>query len=140
MRKVTSLRGRWLFNTIGVLFALGMVCVMSVTAISASYYYSSMESDMKDRAASTTEFFADYLNQNYNDFELILVDDGSPDRCPEMCDAYAEKDSRVKVIHKPNGGLSDARNAGINASIGDYIFNLLSNDDADEALSEYVES
>lgn len=68
------------------------------------------------------------LNQNYNDFELILVDDGSPDRCPEMCDAYAEKDSRVKVIHKPNGGLSDARNAGINASIGDYILFIDSDD------------
>jgi glycosyltransferase involved in cell wall biosynthesis len=53
------------------------------------------------------------LAQSYNDFDLVLVDDGSPDTCPQICDAYAEKDSRVAVIHKKNGGLSDARNAGI---------------------------
>ena len=53
------------------------------------------------------------LNQTFSDFELILVDDGSPDNCGKICDEYAEKDRRVRVIHKPNGGLSDARNAGI---------------------------
>ena len=53
------------------------------------------------------------LNQTFSDFELILVDDGSPDNCGKICDEYAEKDNRVRVIHKPNGGLSDARNAGI---------------------------
>lgn len=53
------------------------------------------------------------LNQSYCDFELILVDDGSPDRCGEICDAYAEKDNRVRVIHQKNGGLSAARNSGI---------------------------
>ena len=53
------------------------------------------------------------LNQSFSDFELILVDDGSPDNCGAICDEYAQKDSRVRVIHKTNGGLSDARNAGI---------------------------
>ena len=68
------------------------------------------------------------LNQEYDDFELILVDDGSPDNSPAMCDAYAEKDSRVKVIHKPNGGASDARNEGIKAAKGDYLMFVDSDD------------
>ena len=51
------------------------------------------------------------VNQTYKNLEIILVDDGSPDRCPQMCDDYAEKDSRIKVVHKKNGGLSDARNS-----------------------------
>ena len=53
------------------------------------------------------------LGQSFQDFDLVLVDDGSPDGCPQMCDAFAESDPRVLVIHKQNGGLSDARNAGI---------------------------
>ncbi len=53
------------------------------------------------------------LNQTFTDFELVLVDDGSPDKCGKMCDEYAKKDNRIHVIHKKNGGLSDARNAGI---------------------------
>lgn len=68
------------------------------------------------------------LNQTYRDIEVILVDDGSPDRCPAICDDFAEKDARVKVIHKPNGGLSDARNAGTTAATGDYILYLDSDD------------
>ena len=61
------------------------------------------------------------INQTYKNLEIILVDDGSPDRCPEMCDEYARQDSRIKVIHKPNGGLSSARNAGIDIARGEYI-------------------
>lgn len=61
------------------------------------------------------------INQTYKNLEIILVDDGSPDNCGKICDEYAKKDSRIKVIHKENGGLSDARNAGINISIGKYI-------------------
>ena len=61
------------------------------------------------------------LNQSFDKFELILVDDGSPDNCGLICDRYATIDDRIKVIHKENGGLSDARNAGIEASDGDYI-------------------
>ncbi len=69
------------------------------------------------------------LVQTYTDFELILVDDGSPDNCPAMCDAWAEKDSRITVIHQANGGLSAARNAGIAASRGEYLC-FVDSDDA----------
>ena len=61
------------------------------------------------------------LNQSYKNFELILVDDGSPDNCPIMCDEWAKKDERIKVVHKRNGGLSSARNAGLDICSGDYI-------------------
>lgn len=61
------------------------------------------------------------LNQTYKNLEIILVDDGSPDNCGAICDAYASKDSRVKVIHKENGGLSSARNAGLEIASGEYI-------------------
>ena len=68
------------------------------------------------------------VNQSYSDWELILVDDGSPDRSGEICDEFAKTDSRIKVIHKPNGGLSDARNAGLEAMTGDFIAFLDSDD------------
>lgn len=68
------------------------------------------------------------LNQTYQNFELILVDDASPDNCGKMCDAYAEKDEKVKVIHKENGGLSSARNAGLEIAEGDYIVFIDSDD------------
>ena len=61
------------------------------------------------------------LHQTYENFELILVDDGSPDSCGKICDDYAKNDHRIKVIHKKNGGLSDARNAGIEVAKGEYI-------------------
>ncbi len=61
------------------------------------------------------------VNQTYTNLEIILVDDGSPDQCPQMCDAWAEKDTRIRVIHKENGGLSDARNAGMAVATGEYI-------------------
>ena len=64
------------------------------------------------------------LMQSYENFELILVDDGSPDRCPEICDSYVQKDRRVRVIHKPNGGLVSARQAGIQAAMGEYVDNV----------------
>lgn len=67
------------------------------------------------------ECVASVLAQTYRNLEIILVDDGSPDRCPFLCDEWASKDNRIKVIHKENGGLSDARNAGIEIAQGEYI-------------------
>ena len=68
------------------------------------------------------------VEQTYENLEIILVDDGSPDGCPAMCDAWAERDSRIRVIHKDNGGLSDARNAGIRIAVGEYISFIDSDD------------
>ncbi len=68
------------------------------------------------------------VNQTYKNLEIILVDDGSPDNSPVMCDSWAEKDSRIKVVHKENGGLSSARNAGLNIINGDYVLFVDSDD------------
>lgn len=68
------------------------------------------------------------LSQSFSDFELILVDDGSPDNCPAICDKYSERNSNVIVIHKKNGGLADARNAGIEKANGDYLIFIDSDD------------
>ena len=68
------------------------------------------------------------LAQTYRDFELILVDDGSPDNCGKICDEYAKQDSRVHVIHQENSGLSAARNAGIDDAKGEYIMFVDSDD------------
>ena len=68
MKKVGGLRRRWLMNTVGIICALGMVCVLAVTASYAAYYYSNMEADMRNRAETTTDFFAGHLNQNYNEY------------------------------------------------------------------------
>ena len=68
------------------------------------------------------------LKQKFQDFEIILVDDGSPDKCPLMCDEYSKKDQRIRVFHKPNGGLSDARNYGLKQASGEYIVFLDSDD------------
>ena len=84
------------------------------------------------------------LNQTFTDFELILVDDGSPDNCGRICDEYTEKDSRVRVIHKENGGLSDARNYGIDAAEGSILGFVDSDDDIDhnmyKSMIEYMDS
>ena len=68
MNLKSSLRMRWLVNTLGVILALGMVCVLTVTAVFANHYYSNMRSDLHDRAEATAIFFADYLNQSYNEY------------------------------------------------------------------------
>ena len=81
------------------------------------------------------------MAQTYEDLEIILVDDGSPDNCPAMCDAWAAKDSRIRVIHKENGGLSDARNAGLAVATGEYI-SFIDSDDyiAPEFVAELYEA
>lgn len=83
------------------------------------------------------------LAQTHKDLEIILVDDGSPDGCGAMCDEYAKRDSRVRVIHKENGGLSDARNAGLAVCTGDYIGFVDSDDyiapDMYETLAAFAE-
>lgn len=61
------------------------------------------------------------VTQSFRDIEVILVDDGSPDNCPQLCDEWARRDARIRVVHKTNGGLSDARNAGIDLATGDYL-------------------
>lgn len=68
------------------------------------------------------------VNQTYTNLEVILVDDGSPDGCPQICDEYTAKDKRIEVIHKENGGLSDARNVGTLKASGDYLYYLDSDD------------
>ena len=74
------------------------------------------------------------LSQTYEDFELILVDDGSPDNCPNICDEYVKRDSRVCVIHKKNGGLSSARNAGLDIASGKYVLFIDSDDTIEKTL------
>lgn len=78
------------------------------------------------------------INQTYTNLEIILVDDGSPDRCPQICDEYARIDHRIQVIHKKNGGLSSARNAGINIATGEYIGFVDSDDYIDVHMYEVL--
>ncbi len=76
------------------------------------------------------------VNQSYRNLEIILVDDGSPDKCPEICDSWEKKDFRIKVIHKENGGLSSARNAGMSACTGEYVMFTDSDDFIDSCMVE----
>ena len=78
------------------------------------------------------------IAQTYKHLEIILVDDGSPDACPQICDEYASKDKRIRVIHKANGGLSDARNVGIEASTGEYLCFVDSDDTIHPRMCEIL--
>ena len=97
------------------------------------------------------------INQTYSNLEIILVDDGSPDSCPQICDEYAAKDDRIIVIHKENGGLSEARNVGLDICKGDYIsfidsddwiantcveilLNIAINNEADIVISNFIKA
>jgi glycosyltransferase involved in cell wall biosynthesis len=76
------------------------------------------------------------ISQTYTNLEIILVDDGSPDKCPHMCDEWAKKDNRIRVIHKANGGLSSARNVGLENAIGDFVSFVDSDDFFDAKMYE----
>ena len=87
--------------------------------------------------AYLSECIDSLLNQTYKNLEIILVDDESPDQCGSICDKYAKQDSRIKVIHKSNGGAASARNAGIDAATGNYICFV----DSDDIVSpKYVQN
>ena len=76
------------------------------------------------------------MNQTYKKLEIILVDDGSPDNSPQMCDNWAKVDDRIKVVHKKNAGLGEARNSGLDVATGDYIVFFDSDDYIDTRLFE----
>lgn len=78
------------------------------------------------------------VNQTYRNLEIILVDDGSPDRCPKICDEWAFRDERIKVIHQTNKGAAAARNAGIKVASGQYIGFVDSDDYIDKTMYEVL--
>lgn len=78
------------------------------------------------------------INQTLKEIEIVLVDDGSPDNCPQMCDEYAKKDSRIKVIHKKNAGLGYARNSGMEIMTGEYVAFVDSDDFVDVKMYEVL--
>lgn len=80
------------------------------------------------------------INQTYRNLEIILVDDGSTDNCSNICDKYAKRDDRIKVIHKKNGGLADARNKGLEIITGEYVGFIDSDDYIDKDMYEYLYS
>ena len=91
------------------------------------------------RVANTLRRCVDSIvSQSFSDWELILVDDGSPDECGAICDEYAGKDSRIRVIHKANGGLSDARNAGLKVAEGEFVTFVDSDDYIRQDTYEHV--
>ena len=77
------------------------------------------------------------VNQTYKDLEIILVDDGSPDNCPKMCDEWALRDTRIRTVHRENGGLSCARNTGLSVATGDYITFVDSDDWIESGIYDY---
>ena len=78
------------------------------------------------------------INQSYRELEIVLIDDDSPDQCGAICDTYAETDNRVRVVHKKNGGVSSARNCGLETVTGDYIFFVDSDDTLEENAIEIL--
>ena len=85
------------------------------------------------------ECICSIVNQTYENLEIILVDDGSPDNCPQLCDEWKKKDKRIRVLHKQNGGLSDARNAGLRMSTGELVMFVDSDDWIAPEMAEKME-
>ena len=96
MKKLGGLRKRWLVNTVGVILALGLVCVLAITAAFAAYYHSNMEADMRERAKTTSEFFAEYIDQNYNEYYRS---------CMVYAQTFADKDKIELQFININGKL-----------------------------------
>ncbi len=119
MKKIGGLRKRWLLNTAGMVFALGMVCVIVVTLVFSAYYYSGMESDLYYRAQTTTDFFADYINQNYKDYY-------------QSCINYANNFEQKNTIELQ---FIDARGKLVASSYGNWAGAAPTTSDITDAIS-----
>ena len=113
MKKVGGLQKRWLMNTVSVVFALGMVCVLAVTASFATYYYSNMQSDLFFRARTTTAFFADYVDLSYNDYYQS---------CMTYAQTFEDKDTIAGIIADYNKGKPEEQQI----SYTDYVALMMS--------------
>ncbi len=118
MNLKSSLRVRWLINTLGVILALGMVCVLALTALFANYYYSNMRSDLHDRAESTAVFFADYLNQSYNEYYQS---------CINYAESFSDKDRLELQFISKDGTL-------VASSYGHWAGQSPTTDEIEEAM------
>lgn len=118
MNLKSSLRMRWLINTLGVILALGMVCVLALTALFANYYYSNMRSDLHDRAESTAVFFADYLNQSYNEYYQS---------CINYAESFSDKDRLELQFISKDGTL-------VASSYGHWAGQSPTTEEIDEAM------
>ena len=106
MKKIKGLRRRWIINTVSIVCVLGLICVLGVTAAFASYYYSAMESDMRYRARTTTEFFSEYINLSYNEYyqSCIAYAQGFEDMLRRKPDTRAIKEL---IKWQPEHDLTD---------------------------------
>ena len=102
-KRAGGLRRRWLANTVGIMCAIGIVCVFIVSAVFAAYYYTNVESDMRYRARTTTDFFADYINQNYNEYYQS---------CITYAQTFDDRDDLELQFINAQGRLAASSNGG----------------------------